>query len=214
VGLAIDSSNNIWVVEVSGYDVKEYSSSGTLLGTFGSKNSSCNISQSSTWVTGEFCSGYGPQFTAIDSSGNIWVTDNQPYEIQQFSSTSPYNYAGKVSSPSTGIQGIAADSSGHIFLADKYSSHVYKFSATSPYSGVNSFNSGSQNYFGGTGNGAGLFNGLIDVSVDSSGNIWALDTTNKNVQKCSSTGSCGTPISSFNTGDSFNAPIGVTVVSR
>jgi tripartite motif-containing protein 71 len=77
VGIALDSNGNIYIANLDYTNIKEFNSSGVLLTTIGSYGQG----------NGEFGSladAYGPEFLAIDSSGNIFATDPYNNRIESF----------------------------------------------------------------------------------------------------------------------------------
>lgn len=86
LGLAVDASNNVWVADLAGNSVAEFSNSGQIL-------------SGSTGFTG---GGVGsPYNVAIAASGSVWVTNNNANNLSELSST------GAALSPATGLQGPA-----------------------------------------------------------------------------------------------------------
>ena len=70
-GVAVDSSGNVYVADVSNYRIQKFSSSGTFLTKWGSKGSG----------DGQF---HWPDGVAVDSSGNVYVTETHNNRIQKF----------------------------------------------------------------------------------------------------------------------------------
>jgi prepilin-type N-terminal cleavage/methylation domain-containing protein len=89
-GMAFDANGNIWVVsswtnssEGQGCDnVPKFSSSGTFLAQAGcgGVEGTCDPSSANGYFN-------GPQNVAVDSSGNIWVTDYYNNRVQKFNSS-------------------------------------------------------------------------------------------------------------------------------
>ncbi|HTC59710.1 MAG TPA: hypothetical protein VK691_06265, partial [Solirubrobacteraceae bacterium] len=73
--LATDSLGNVYVPNVPGNEVLEYSSTGTLLETF---------TGSGAHALG------GPTGVAVDSSGNVWVADDRNNRVEEFSPTGAF----------------------------------------------------------------------------------------------------------------------------
>jgi DNA-binding beta-propeller fold protein YncE len=77
---------------------------------------------------------------AIDASGNIWVSDDQYYRIEQFSSTGSFirsvhgsGYGGTGPAEFSQPGGIAIDSSGNLWVVDRGNDRVQKLSSTGQY---------------------------------------------------------------------------------
>jgi DNA-binding beta-propeller fold protein YncE len=77
IGIALDSSENIYVANFNYTNIQEFSPSGAHLATIGSYGQG----------NGEFGSTgdpYGPEFLAVDSSGNLIATDPYNQRIETF----------------------------------------------------------------------------------------------------------------------------------
>lgn len=91
------------------------------------------------------------------------------------------------------MNGIAFDSTGNVFVSDSERQKVFRYAA-----GVSGNNQTPTEICGGAGSKHGQFNGICDLAIDPSGNIYVSDTGNHRVQKFSST---GTFLSSYNLRD-------------
>ena len=75
---AIDSSGNVWVTSNEGDLIKKFSSTGTLLGTYGSKGA----------AEDQFMNPWG---IALDPrNGNVYVSDQGNNRIEEFSSSGAF----------------------------------------------------------------------------------------------------------------------------
>jgi len=90
---------------------------------------------------GKFWSGNGqfnnPQGVAVDSLGNVYVTDNANNRVEKFTSGGVFGLAwgtgGSGNSQFNGVIGIAADTSGNIFVGDFNNNRVQKFDSNGNY---------------------------------------------------------------------------------
>jgi streptogramin lyase len=108
-GIAIDSSNTIWVVSVNGGHLQKCTTGG-----------SCT-----TINTVTFSGGSASDYVSIDATtGNIWVNDQSSGSIHKFSSSGSYlsDLTGAWSNP----EGVFYDSSGNIWIADNNANTVDK----------------------------------------------------------------------------------------
>ena len=110
-GVAVDSSGNVYVVDVSNQNVVEMPA--------GCTSSSC--------VTGVGGGLQSPRGVAVDSSGNVFVADfdlNNVYKIPPGCTTSSCvtTVGGGFKSP----QGLAVDSSGSVYIADSANARIRK----------------------------------------------------------------------------------------
>lgn len=170
VGVAIDSSGNIFTSTVYSQIVK-YNSSGVYQSAFGSYG---------IGVNGKFYSITGLR---LDSSGNIWVADNNQCVVYKFSSTGTLLLTlGTPNTPSSangqfnGPADVAFDTSGNIYVADQYNHRIQKFNSSGTYI----------TQWGTYGTSNGQFQYPVNVSVDTGGNVWVTD--NNGLQKFSNTG--------------------------
>jgi hypothetical protein len=162
---AKDGSGNFYVTteqDMADYPVLVYSSSWDFISHFGSYGSSAGAG-----VLSE------PRGMAVDSSGNIYITDLYLKNVQKFSSSGTYlsSLSGSFGYP----QGIAIDSSGYIYVVDTTNNCVEIYTSEDTY--VSSF--------GGYGSGNGQFNEPYDIAIDGSGNIYVADKGNNRIQKFS-----------------------------
>ncbi len=194
-GIAVDSSGNIYVGDYLILEISPGGAVSTLAGSlpFGSANG-----------TGTAASFKHPRGVAVDSSGNVYVADNQNNMIREISpggvvttlagsgsagSANGTGTAASFNSPS----GVAVDSSGNVYVADTGNNMIREITS----GGVVTTLAGS----------AAGFNSPMGVAVDLSGNVYVADTYNNDVLEISPAG-----VVTFLAGG-FNWPFGIAVDS-
>jgi streptogramin lyase len=166
-----------------------------------------------------------PVSDAIDSSGDIWVTDWMNNRIVKFSPTGEllatygtYGFeAGEMIKP----WGIAINQkTGNVYVTDYGNNRIDEFSSSGSFikaMGWGVSNGGAEYetctstcIAGIAGSGNGQFNALEGVSVDSSGNIWAVDYGNERVEEFNEAGEYQLKFGSAGSGaGQFNAPMDI-----
>lgn len=191
LGLAFDSSGNLWVADNGNNRVLEFKSP-----LANNESASLVIGQPSfvsNSTTTDNTTLDSPDALTFDHSGNLWVTDagnrrvleysspvtmgeNATVVIGQanFSSSSTFESQSVTPSP----YGIAFDSSGNLWVADTYDGRVLEFSP--PFSdGENASLVLGQTTFNASVSSPtqSLLVGPEGIAFDPSGNIWVLDST-------------------------------------
>jgi streptogramin lyase len=112
----------------------------------------------------------GPYAVAVDTSGNIWVTNSEGNSISEFSSSgtaiSPATtgyIGGGLSSPSA----IAIDGSSNVWIANELGNSISEFNSSGTAISGSSGYTGYTSYMGGT------LKSPYGIAIDGSGNIWA-----------------------------------------
>ena len=195
-GVAVDSSDNVYVADYSNNRIQKFSSDGTFITKWGAYGSG----------DGQFY----PHSVAVDSSGNVYVADSDGINInriQKFSSTGTFITKWGSSGSGDGQfytpGGLAIDSSGNVFVADWGNNRIQKFSSTGTF--ITKW--GAQ-----TGTGNGQFFHPGGVAIDASGNVFVADTDNHRIQKFTSDGTFITKWGSYDSGDGqFKYPRGIAV---
>ena len=182
-GVAVDrTTGDIYVSDgfserTSGI-VQKFNSSGVFQlawGTAGSGN-------------GQFLNGAGG--VAVDSAGNVYVTDLGNHRIEKFTSGGSFIMSWGTSGTGNGQfsapEGIAIDLSDNVYVADTGNHRIQKFNTSGTF----------VTKWGTNGTGDGQLDTPWGVSVDALGDVYVADTNNNRIQKFSPTGtfisSCGT----------------------
>lgn len=172
-GIAVDSSNNVYVVDGGNLRIQKFNSAGDYITQWGTNGTGDGQFQ---WPIG----------IAVDSDDNVYVTDTNRLDIQKFTSSGTFvskiGVYDVVGASLFGIQGLAIDSNDMIWVADQPNDRILKFNSSLVY----------QSNFGTNGTGDGQFTGPISIAVDSSDNLYVLDgfwsRSGDNIQKFDNTG--------------------------
>lgn len=211
-GIALDSSGNIYVVDSNStsvdHRVQKFNSAGAFLQQIGDL---C-IASTSTYCMdpdgggplevgdGEFLF---PSGIAFDSSDNFYVVDNNNHRVQKFNSAGKFvlkfgaNGGDGTSGSGEGEFwypfGADVDSLGNVYVADYTNNRIQKFDSSGNFVSMFGWgvSDGSPTFqictnscqagLGGGGN--GQFYGPRDVAIDSSDNIYTIESDGNRVQK-------------------------------
>jgi DNA-binding beta-propeller fold protein YncE len=201
IGVAVDSSNNVWVVDNANSQVLKFNSGLTLQNHFGSPAT----------TAGNFTN---PTGIAVDPSNNIYVVDTGNHRVEKFNSSFAYQAQwgsnGTGNGQFTGAAWIAADSA-DVYVTDDLNGNIQKFTNTGTYvtqwalSGdrgimvytdgniyladtanpaLRVFDTGGNylNGFASVGSGNGQLSGPQGITHDAAGNIYVADQNNARVE--------------------------------
>lgn len=185
VGIAVDSSGNVYVGDSHSFLIRKVTSGGVVTTLAGSGSSG------SANATGTAASFDNPFGVAVDSSGNVYVADNWNNLIRKITpggvvttlagSGSPgsANRTGTAASFKT-PNGIAVDSSGNVYVADFGNNLIREITSGGVVTTL--AGSGSLGSANATGT-AASFNGPAGIAVDASGHVYVGDSGNDLVRE-------------------------------
>jgi hypothetical protein len=175
-GVTVDAAGNVYVVDQSRYfvttdRVQKFTSNGTYITQWGSIGTG----------NGQFQQPWG---ITTDGNGNVYVTDSVNDRVQKFTSNGTYITQWGSSGTGNGQfimpLGITSDSCGNIYVVDSgdgnpnhTNNRIEEFNSTGIY----------LNQWGGYGIGNGQFSFPYGITIDSSHNVYVVDTNNNRIQK-------------------------------
>lgn len=172
-GIGLDGAGNLWVAEGAGARVLKYTTEGTFLMSIGTAGLTYLADKT------HFAS---PRDVAVDSGGNLWVTDMVSNRVVKFDPAGNYLTqlgitweGGTDNAHFNGPVGVALDSEGNIYISDFYNHRVQVFDSTGFYSttiGVTGV-SGTDNAH---------FNTPNHITLDTNNNLYVVDERNHRVQ--------------------------------
>lgn len=196
----LDSSGNVWM-----YDNANWIDTGTPVLT---TNPTVPPVHELTWGGGGTTNGLFriPFGVAVDSIGNVYVTDRDNHRIQKFDSNG--NFLLKWGSHGSGngqfinADHITLDENDYVYVTDWDNHNVQKFDVSGNFI----------RKWGSYGNGNGQFNRPVGIAADKNGNIYVADKRNHRIQKFDSDGNYITKWGGHGTGNGqFDSPTGVAV---
>ncbi|HUD47347.1 MAG TPA: 6-bladed beta-propeller [Candidatus Baltobacteraceae bacterium] len=163
-GIAVDSSNNVYVVDEDNSRVEKFDRNGNYLTKWGSEGTGNAQFDVPDWI-------------AVDGGNNVYVVDTDNYRIEKFDRNG--NYLTKWGSEGSGngqfeyLGGIAVDNSNNVYVADTDNYRIEKFDRNGNY----------LTKWGIQGTGNGQFEAPDGIAVDSSNNVYVVDSGNARVEK-------------------------------
>lgn len=224
-GLAIDSSNNLYVADTANFTIRKITPSGAVSTLAGSAGNSGSTNGTGTSAQFNF-----PVGVTVDTNGNVYVAEGSNEDIRKITPsgvvTTLAGLAGTYgTADGTGSaarfnwpSSLTIDANGNLFVADNGNSTIRKVTPAGVVTTIAGF-PGSGGAADGTGNVARFYNpnGLV---VDTAGNIYVADTGNNVIRKVTQAGVVttlaglsGSPGSADGIGSvvRFNSPTGVAL---
>ena len=218
-GIAMDSSGSMYIADTFNHRIRKITAG--VVSTLAGNGSNAFADGNGTNASFNY-----PTGVAVDSSGNVFVSDTDNNRIRKITSAGIVStFAGNGTAASTdgngtnarvsAPQSVVIDSSGNLYVGDFSNNRIRKISPTAD---VTTLAGGTQGYLDGTGTNARFYN-PCGVAVDSSGNVYVADQANQRIRKITSAGVvstiAGNGTAAFADGTGTNArfsnPYGITV---
>jgi sugar lactone lactonase YvrE len=199
VGTVSDSSGNIYIADRNNCVVREVNAITGIITTFAGTPGTCSYTGDSGPATSADL--YYPYHLGVDSSNNIYITDQYNCVIREVSGGNINTVAGNGTcggalgdgGPATSASlyypsGVAVDSSGNMYIADYDNYVVRKVNSSGiilEFAGT--VGSAAFSGDGGPGTSAQLYY-PTDVAVDAAGNVYIADQYNLRIRKVNTLG--------------------------
>ena len=134
--IAVDSSDNVYVVDGGNARIQKFDKNGNFLLKWGKRNTSCSgASRKTSGCLGTF---HYPLGIAIDSDDNVYISDPFVHRIQKFTSSGtfilqwgvPHKLSDGKEGPAGGMyypHGLSVDAADNIYVADKENQRILVF---------------------------------------------------------------------------------------
>jgi len=191
-GIAVDNTGNIYVADSKNYAVRKITPSGLVTTIAGQPGTAGNTNGVGTAAQFGVIEGI-----AVDSFGNLYVTDITYNTVRKLTQTSGTWTVSTLVSSTAGLNqpiGIAVDSTGNLYVADSSNFVIRKITSAGLMTTL-AGSIGQSSGIDGTGSGA-TFAGPVGVAVDNLGNVYVTDSAASTIRKVTPAGTT-TTISGF-----------------
>ncbi|HEY6392401.1 MAG TPA: SMP-30/gluconolactonase/LRE family protein [Bryobacteraceae bacterium] len=185
IGLALDSSGNLYIADAGNNAIRKVTTSGTISTIAG--NNTAGYSGDGGAATSAQLN--DPVAVAVDTSGNVYIADANNFVIRMISGTTISTIVGGAATPFTQLNhpdGLALGPGGILYIADTGNKRIAKFANGA----LTSFAGNGTSTFAGD-NGPAInasLNDPVGVAVDAAGNVYIADTFHNRIRKVSSSG--------------------------
>ncbi|GHU62354.1 hypothetical protein FACS189445_5290 [Spirochaetia bacterium] len=186
-GVAVDSVGNVYVADYDNNRIRKITPEGVVTTLAGGTKGYAD-------GTGAAAKFNEPTALAVDSAGNVYVTDNGNSRIRKITSEGVVTtFAGSTEGYADGTgtaakfhwpNGVALDRAGNVYVGDSGNHRIRKIT---PEGAVTTFAGSTEGYADGTG-AAAKFYQLTGVALDSVGNFYVADSRNSRIRKITSEG--------------------------
>jgi uncharacterized protein (TIGR03437 family) len=200
VGMALDSSGNLYIADATNNVIRMVSTGGTI-STFAGNHTAGFTGDGGLAVDAELSN---PTAVAVDKFGNVFICDAGNNVIRKVASTNIFTVAGGAATELQLNQpdGIALDSNGVMYIVDTGNRRIVKF-----VPGVSIAAIAGNGLLGDSPDGGPAVDASLGdptgVAVDAAGNVYIADTFNSKIRKVTPDG-----IISTVAGDGINAYFG------
>lgn len=167
-GLAVDTDDNLYVVDMANARIKKFNSSGVVDTQFSTSDAGSGA--------GQFVQAIN---IAIDSSGDIYVLDGFTGDVKKYSSNGTlipsFAITGLGATPLNLPSAIAIDTNNNIYIADDGNDRIVQLTQAGAVLQL----------YGTQGNGDGEFQSIRSITISNDGKLYAADQTLNRITRLS-----------------------------
>lgn len=195
-GIAVDTSGNLFIADTANNCVREVGTNGIIITVAG--NRARGYSGDGEAATN--ASLYAPVAVAVDTAGGLFIADNGNNCIRKVATngiiitvagTGYANYGGDGGDATSAVLnnpcGMALDAAGNLFIADSSNSRIREVGTNGIITTVAGNGTYSYSGDGGAATNASMYY-PSDVAVDTTGNLFIMDSYNNRIRKVGTNG--------------------------